>query len=130
MHGIYEPRQNGQGDCIQVDVSDDDATVVEAMFASIGLVPVGVIYTYSPWFNSSDLMDAGKGDGSVICKRHADSYFLSGAEVISAARAQSAKPLACKWAGTGTHASRFVTCVITGIYSHTNSKEIPMVESM
>jgi nuclear protein localization family protein 4 len=60
-------------------------------------------------------MDAGKGDGSVVCKRHAGSYFLFGAEIISAARAQTAKPLACKWSGTGIHTSRFVTCAITGM---------------
>jgi hypothetical protein len=47
VHGIYEPRQQGQRDCIQVYVPDGDKAVVEAMFARIGLVPVGVIYTYA-----------------------------------------------------------------------------------
>lgn len=70
-----------------------------------------------PFNKDRDLMDAGKGDGSVVCKRHAGSYFLSGGEIISAARAQSARPLACKWAGSGVHASRFVNCIVSGIVS-------------
>jgi hypothetical protein len=45
--GIYEPRQQGQRDCIQVDVPNGGKAVAEAMFARIGIVPVGVIYTFA-----------------------------------------------------------------------------------
>ncbi len=59
-------------------------------------------------------MDDGLNKGTVICKRHADSYFLSSAECIYSAQMQLKHPVACKYSPHGTFGSRFITCVITG----------------
>jgi nuclear protein localization family protein 4 len=62
----------------------------------------------------TDLLDDGTGTGKVICKRHADSYFLSSAECLSAAAMQHSFPVASRYSDTGKFGSRFVTCVLTG----------------
>ena len=62
----------------------------------------------------TDLTDDGSRQGRVICKRHADSFFLSSAEIMSSASMQYSFPTPCKYSETGYFGSRFVTCVLSG----------------
>lgn len=103
---IYEPPQEGASDGIQLVLPDPHEKDVEEMAAFAGLRKIGMIYT--------DLLDDGTGEGAVVCKRHADSFFLSSAEIVFAAREQLAHPTPSKHASEGTFGSRFVTAVVTG----------------
>jgi nuclear protein localization family protein 4 len=62
----------------------------------------------------TDLVDDGTGAGTVICKRHENSYFMSSAECIFVAQAQEKFHVISKYSSSQRFGSRFVTCIVSG----------------
>lgn len=105
VEAIYEPPQHDELDGLTL-LDWEDEPIVDAIAAKLGLQKVGIVFT--------DLTDSGNRDGTVLCKRHKDSYFLTNLEIIMAAKFQIKNPNITKYANLGEFSSKFVTCVISG----------------
>ncbi|KAF9998345.1 nuclear protein localization protein 4 [Entomortierella chlamydospora] len=106
VEAIYEPPQEGDSEGLKLEDPIEGEKRADEMASACGLQRVGMIYT--------DLTDDGSGKGTVLCKRHIDSYFFSSQECQFAAVMQQKYPNPTKYSSTGSFGSKFVTCVIGG----------------
>ncbi|CBQ68136.1 probable NPL4-nuclear protein localization factor and ER translocation component [Sporisorium reilianum SRZ2] len=112
VEAIHEPPQEGELDGLTLGVPWEQQPRVEKLAKLCGLEFVGMIY--------SDLSPADPTHqdpslaGKVVCKRHKDSFFLSGIETIFAAQLQLGNPNPSRFSSSGRFNSKFVTCILSG----------------
>ncbi|RXG57272.1 Nuclear protein localization protein 4-like protein, partial [Armadillidium vulgare] len=105
VSAIYEPPQEGSRDYVKF-LPDPKREIVDEVAKGLGLQCVGWIFT--------DLVPLDPSAGTVRHLRHADNYFLSSHEVITAAHFQTKYPNPCKLAPSGNFGSKFTTVIVTG----------------
>ncbi|KNC74039.1 hypothetical protein SARC_13403, partial [Sphaeroforma arctica JP610] len=105
---LYEPPQTNEKASLRVDPEAAAYTmaIVDRVAGYLGLQRVGWIFT--------DLEDDSTNQGTVLYKRHADTFFLSSLEAMTAADYQTSYPNACKDAENGYFGSKFVTVCVSG----------------
>ncbi|SGY79251.1 BQ5605_C008g05086 [Microbotryum silenes-dioicae] len=111
VEAIHEPPQEPLADGVSVGFPWEDEARVARLAESCGLQVVGMIYTDLVADQSSP---EKKAQGKVVCKRHANSFFLSSLEVVFAAHLQRLHPNPSRFAEAGHFSSKFVTCVLSG----------------
>ena len=102
---IYEPPQADESDGLTL-LPWENEIQIDKLAEKFGLYKVGIIFT--------DLTDSGMKNGTVLCKRHKDSYFLSNLELIMAAKNQLSHPNITHYSNSGKFTSKFITCVVSG----------------
>ncbi|KAI5955941.1 NPL4 [Candida jiufengensis] len=105
VEAIIEPPQNDEIDGLTL-LKWDDESLVDSIAAKLGIYKVGIVFT--------DLTDSGMKNGTVLCKRHKDSYFLTNLEILMSGKFQIANPNKTKYSNSGEFSSKFITCVISG----------------
>ena len=105
VEAIHEIPQEGEIDGLNLGLPWDDDERINEMANDQGLQVLGMIFT--------DL-NQPKDSASPLCKRHADSYFLSSLEMVFASKMQNLHKLSTKFSKSGKFQSRFITCVLSG----------------
>lgn len=116
VEAIYEPPQVTDEDGLQMQenyLGSELDLQVDQVAKACGLEKVGVIFTDLLDIRAAGSQAAANG-GSVVCKRHIKSFFLSSLEAQFAGLHQHRFPMYTKWSETGRFGSRFVTCVVSG----------------
>ncbi|PWN53452.1 polyubiquitin-tagged protein recognition complex, Npl4 component [Violaceomyces palustris] len=112
VEAIHEPPQEGELDGLTLGVPWDDQPRIEKLAKRCGLQFIGMIYSdLTP--SDPTQQDASKA-GMVVCKRHKESFFLSGCEAIFSAQLQLGNPSPSRFSLSGKYNSKFVTCVLSG----------------
>ncbi|KAG8994233.1 nuclear protein localization protein 4, partial [Tulasnella sp. 427] len=107
VEAIHEPPQDGELDGLSLELPwDDEKRIEELAKDARGQQIVGYIFT--------DLTPEAKDRSKSVCKRHADSFYLSSLETLFAARLQLNHPTPTKASRTGVYSSRLVTAVLSG----------------
>lgn len=115
VEAVHEPPQEGDLDGLSLELPWEDEQRIKELAALCrradadedqGLKIIGMIWT--------DLTPDKEDRTKTICKRHADSYYLSSLETLFAARIQNENPNPSKSSPTGFFSSRMVTAVLSG----------------
>ncbi|KAG8886121.1 nuclear protein localization protein 4 [Tulasnella sp. 332] len=113
VEAVHEPPQEGDLDGLSLELPWEDEERIEKVArmcskggADDGMKIVGMIWT--------DLTTNTEDRSKSVCKRHADSYFLSSLETLFAAKVQNSHPAASRSSSTGVFSSRMVAAVLSG----------------
>ncbi|KAI8323186.1 polyubiquitin-tagged protein recognition complex, Npl4 component [Martensiomyces pterosporus] len=109
VEAIYEPKQAWEEDGIKISLEskefEDELKRADEVAEACGLAIVGMVFT--------DL-ESVEGNGKVLYRRHANSYFLTSLECRLAAYMELRHPNRCRWSSGGHFGSKFVTCCVSG----------------